>query len=148
MVRFQRNLEETKNLLTSSINDAKIVDKILIHIDDPKISNLVDVLSNSNHDITKLVETLLIEYLAERKSKVKNLKTKEDVLKIIKIPQQKFEELVRRNLIPHLKISNKIRLFDVDEVYKALQEYKVDELVSWKIPPVVLERFILQYRAS
>lgn len=148
MVRFQRNLEETKNLLTSSINDEKIVDKILIHIDDPKISNLVDVLSNSNHDITKLVETLLIEYLAERKSKVKNLKTKEDVLKIIKIPQQKFEELVRRNLIPHLKISNKIRLFDVDEVYKALQEYKVDELVSWKIPPVVLERFILQYRAS
>lgn len=148
MVRFQRNLEETKNLLTSSINDEKIVDKILIHIDDPKISNLVDVLSNSNHDITKLVETLLIEYLAERKSKVKNLKTKEDVLKIIKIPQQKFEELVRRNLIPHLKISNKIRLFDVDEVYKALQEYKVDELVSWKIPPVALERFILQYRAS
>lgn len=147
MVRFQRNLENTKNLLTSNINDEQIVDKILIHIDDPKISNLVELLSSQNSK-NKLVEIILNEYLTERKSKVKNLKTKEDLLKIIKIPQQKFEELVRRNLIPHLKISNKIRLFDVDEVYNALQEYKVDELVSWKIPPTELEKFILQYRAS
>jgi len=66
----------------------------------------------------ELIEKLLT-IVASRRPK---LHSKEDVMRLTSIPKQRFEHLVRENKIPHIFINNKIRLFDIDEVYEYLNK--------------------------
>lgn len=65
----------------------------------------------------------LIEKLLKRVvNPPKKLHSKEDIMHLTSIPKQRFEHLLRENKIPHIYINNKIRLFDVDEVYEYLNK--------------------------
>ncbi|MDD3450470.1 hypothetical protein [Sulfurimonas sp.] len=64
----------------------------------------------------------LIEKLLTIVANRPKLHSKEDVMRLTSIPKQRFEHLVRENKIPHIYINNKIRLFDIDEVYEYLNK--------------------------
>ncbi|MFA6137397.1 MAG: hypothetical protein WC667_04850 [Sulfurimonas sp.] len=71
--------------------------------------------STSQEELINILVSMIVE------SKI-NIQTKEEILKLFKIPKQRFEHLIRENKIPHIYINNKTRLFNANDVYKYLNE--------------------------
>lgn len=87
-----------------------------------------DLLSKLNDDLKALVtstissDELIEKLLYKIVDSPKTLQTKEEIMKMLKIPKQRFEHMVRDGEIPHIYINKKIRLFDGEEIVEFLKK--------------------------
>ena len=83
-----------------------------------KLDDDLKELTISSISSDELVEKLLHKIVDSPKT----LQTKEEIMKMLKIPKQRFEHMVRDGEIPHIYINNKIRLFDGQEIIEFLKK--------------------------
>lgn len=94
----------------------KLINDELLERADDDILSLIRKSSNTQDLINELLKVIL---------ETRALKTKEQIIKIFHFPKRKFEDLVRDGKIPHVHITNKIRLFDINQVSNYLNSQKI-----------------------
>lgn len=93
-----------------------IIDEDLLKRADDDLLSLIKQSSKTEDLINELIKIIL---------ESRTLKTKEQIIKIFHFPKRKFEDLVRDGKIPHVHITNKIRLFDINQVSDYLNSHKI-----------------------
>ncbi len=117
-----------------------IIDKIVLHNDDNWIEQLIIKLQNSTtHEeaLSKILELFMLRNFSNTPAYI----SKDTVLKKFPISKRKFEELVRQRLISFIEVSQKNRVYNVDDLYKHIEEYKVNSIV-YKVDPILLQQTI------
>ncbi|WP_324171117.1 hypothetical protein [Sulfurimonas sp.] len=117
-----------------------IIDKIVLHADDNWIKQLILNLESATNPQEALSSTLEL-FLLKNFSTTPAYISKKNIIKIFPISMRKFEELIRARLVPFIEVTKKNRVFNIDEIYDHLQNYKVDSIV-YKVDPVALKSAI------
>lgn len=94
----------------------KLINDDLLKRADEDILSLIKKSSNTQDLVNELLKVIL---------ETRALKTKEQIIKIFHFPKRKFEDLVRDGKIPHIHITNKIKLFDINQVQEILNSHKI-----------------------
>jgi hypothetical protein len=117
-----------------------LVDKIVLHADDNWIEQLISKLEDAaNHQ--EALESTLELFMLKCFSTTPSYISKENLPKKFPVSKRKLEELIRARLIPYIEVTKKNRVFNIDEVYEHLENYKVDSIV-YKIDPIALQSTI------
>jgi predicted site-specific integrase-resolvase len=122
----------------------QVVDKIILHADDNWIEQIIlklDSAVNLQEALSNILELFMLRNFANSPTYM----TKKDVLKKFPISMRKFEEIIRARLIPFIEISNKNRVFNIDDIYNHLENYKVDSIV-YKVDPISLQTAIINLK--
>jgi len=117
-----------------------IIDKIVLHSDDNWVEQLIIKLNNSKDSQDALAATLELFMIKSFKQTPAYI-AKKDVVKKFPITMRKFEEAIRMRLVPYIEVTQKNRIFNIDDIYKHLENYKVDSIVN-KIDPIALQSAI------
>lgn len=120
----------------------KLVDKIILHADDNWVEQLIIKLKNASNPEEALSSTLEL-FLLKSFSNTPHYLNKNMTVKRFPISKRTFEDLVRARLLPFVEINQKNRVYDLDEIYKHLEEYKVHSIVH-RVDPVSLHALIQQ----
>lgn len=137
----EKQIQIVKQLDFCCLNK-KTVDKVVLHSDDNWINQLISNLSKTNN-IYEAFNILLELFLLLKFNNQPQYISQKDLPKRFPVSQRKFDDMVRARAIPFIQLSQKARIFDIDEVYKSIQEYKVDSYIN-KIDPITLNKMINQ----
>jgi len=117
-----------------------VIDKIIIHSDDNWVEQLINKLKNAKNSQEALAYTLELFMLKSFVSTPMYI-AKKDIPKRFPISMRKLEDAIRMRLIPFIEVTQKSRVFNVDDIYKYLEQYKVDSIVN-RVDPVSLQNAI------
>ncbi|WP_321778828.1 hypothetical protein [Sulfurimonas sp.] len=117
-----------------------LIDKIVLHADDNWIEQLIlnlESATNPQEALSNTLELFLLKIFSTTPAYI----SKKDIVKKFPISMRRFEELIRARLVPFIEVTKKNRVFNIDEIYDHLQNYKVDSIV-YKVDPVALQSAI------